>query len=315
VKPSVVKRLFAHSGNQCAFPKCTTPVVEGSTVLGCICHIAAASSNGPRYDHSQSDETRNSFENLIILCPNHHAVIDDDVESYTIERLLRMKKEHEAKSTTLPDDQANSATILLLDQSVQNENQSGGLAAHTVKAESINIYGNNTAERTRASQAVEVLWNIILAFKQEFGDIVFIETIFTTDELDRYFSGQDSHPMFDTIGHYREFDTVIQKMTKANFKEAEKQRPFISSRLWSIYYCIQAVYGRAGSLFQLSFKDRKYRDWRADRGIDAHLRAILPQRGVDELKAKQVYALQVLNNSLEQMFLEVAEKDQRTKPA
>jgi hypothetical protein len=308
-----MKRLFAHSGNRCAFPRCTSPIVEGSTVLGEICHIAAANSNGPRYDVSQSDEIRNGFDNLVLLCPNHHTVVDDDVESYTVQRLQDIKRAHEEKSEAVQAEQTNAATILLLDQSVHNENQTGGLAAHTVNAGAINIYGNNSAARTRKSHAVEALWNIILALKQEFGDIVFLDTIFSVEELNGYFSGRDAHPMFDTINRYRRFEAVIEKMTKANFKDAEKERPFISPRLWSIYFCIQAVYGRAGSLFQLSFKERKYRDWRADHGIDAHLRAILPQPAVEELKTKQVYALQILNSALEQLFLEVAEQEQRAQ--
>ncbi|UGY17950.1 hypothetical protein HAP48_0011260 [Bradyrhizobium septentrionale] len=310
VRPPVIKRLFAHSGNQCAFPTCNAPIVDGSIVLGRICHIAAASSDGPRYDASQADDVRNGFDNLILLCPNHHAVIDADLEAYSVERLQKMKRDHEARSGTRPSDEANEATILLLDQSIHNENQSGGLAAHTVNAGSINIYGKDSAERTRTSQAVEVLWGIILAFKQEFGDVVFIDTIFTPEELNELFGGRASHPMFETIGHYRPLDAVIQKMTKANFKDAEKERPFISQRLWAIYYCIQAVYARAASLFQLSFKERKFKDWRDDDGITAHLRAILPEAGVQQLKSKGTYALQTLNASLEQRFLEVASQEQ-----
>lgn len=310
IRPPVIKRLFAHSGNQCAFPTCKAPIVDGPIVLGEVCHITAASSNGPRYDATQTDEVRDGFDNLILLCPNHHTVIDADLESYTVERLQKMKREHEDRSGTRPSDEANAATILLLDQSIHNENQSGGLAAHTVNAGSINIYGKGSEAQTRTSQAVEALWGIILAFKQEFGDVVFIDTIFTPQELNEFFSGRTSHPMFETVGHYRPLDAVVEKMTKANFKDAEKERPFISPRLWSIYYCIQAVYARAASLFQLSFKEGKYRDWRDDDGIAAHLRAILPEAGVQQIKSKGTYALQTLNASLEQLFLEVASQDQ-----
>ena len=173
-----------------------------------------------------------------------------------------------------------------------------------MNAGSINIYGKGSEARTRTSQAVETLWGIILAFKQEFGDVVFIDTIFTPQELNEFFSGRTSHPMFETIGHVsRPLGAVVEKMTRANFKDAEKERPFISPRLWSIYYCIQAVYARAASLFQLSFKEGKYRDWRDDDGIAAHLLTILPEAGVQQIKSKGTYALQTLNASLEQLFL------------
>ena len=35
-----LKRLFAMSGNRCAFPECTLPIVEGSGIVtGIVCHI------------------------------------------------------------------------------------------------------------------------------------------------------------------------------------------------------------------------------------------------------------------------------------
>jgi hypothetical protein len=55
IRPPVIKRLFAQSGNQCV-PDLQTPIVEGETVLGQVCHIAGASAHGPRYDASQTDE-------------------------------------------------------------------------------------------------------------------------------------------------------------------------------------------------------------------------------------------------------------------
>jgi hypothetical protein len=48
---ATVKRLFAFSKNQCAFPDCTIPIVEASGVVtGIICHIKARNRGGPRYD-------------------------------------------------------------------------------------------------------------------------------------------------------------------------------------------------------------------------------------------------------------------------
>ncbi len=75
---AVIKRLFTHSGNRCAFPKCTSPIVQKTTIVGEICHIKAASPHGPRYDPEQTAEERHGYENLVLLCANHHTIIDDD---------------------------------------------------------------------------------------------------------------------------------------------------------------------------------------------------------------------------------------------
>lgn len=92
-----IKRLFAYSKNQCAFPTCEALLIsEEGTVIGEICHIKAKSEGGLRYDSNQTDEERHSFDNLILLCPSHHTIIDDLLNGYTVEKLCTMKKEHEA---------------------------------------------------------------------------------------------------------------------------------------------------------------------------------------------------------------------------
>lgn len=93
-----VKRLFALSGNCCAFPNCDSPLVEESgTVTGEIAHIKAGAENGPRFDPGQSDEERHSFENLMLLCARHHTIIDSEVDLYHVALLSEMKRTHEKK--------------------------------------------------------------------------------------------------------------------------------------------------------------------------------------------------------------------------
>jgi hypothetical protein len=94
-----IKRLFAVSGNRCAFPGCTLPLVDtiSGTVLGEICHIQAQSAGGPRYDPNQSDEARHGFDNLLLLCPAHHKTVDENPDTHTVEALQEMKRAHEAR--------------------------------------------------------------------------------------------------------------------------------------------------------------------------------------------------------------------------
>lgn len=91
-----VKKLFALSGNICAFPGCQLPIVESAgTITGEICHIKARSKGGPRFDPMQSEEERHDFANLILLCGLHHKVIDNQSDIYTVDALLEMKAIHE----------------------------------------------------------------------------------------------------------------------------------------------------------------------------------------------------------------------------
>jgi hypothetical protein len=95
-RESTVRRLFALSGNRCAFPDCSAQLVTGTTIVGEVCHIGARSVGGPRYLASQTDEERHGFDNLVLMCRNHHKVIDAEAGSYTVDWLVRVKQEHEA---------------------------------------------------------------------------------------------------------------------------------------------------------------------------------------------------------------------------
>jgi hypothetical protein len=131
---ATVKRLFALSGNRCAFPKCTAALVQEGTIVGQVCHIKAVNPDGPRYDTGQSDEERHGFENLILLCGPHHKVIDDDEVAYTVQRIRDMKSAHEARGGNMQDAEAIEGATLLL-----SINQSGGITANSVHAHTINF--------------------------------------------------------------------------------------------------------------------------------------------------------------------------------
>lgn len=146
--PSIatLKRLYALSGNRCAYPKCRVKIVEGDAMVGAVCHIRAASLGGPRFDSSQTATLRHSLENLILLCANHHRVIDDDVEAYSVQRLEKMKADHENAVAHLSDAEASAGASLLM-----SVNQSGGIVAHHIQT--INIM---PADSSLAAHALPV---------------------------------------------------------------------------------------------------------------------------------------------------------------
>lgn len=67
--------------------------------------MAASSDGGPRPDFAMSKKGRDSYENLILLCRNHHyGNVDGLKEAFPIERLRQIKENHEAwVRTALPE--------------------------------------------------------------------------------------------------------------------------------------------------------------------------------------------------------------------
>ncbi len=110
-QPSVKtqKELFAHSGNRCAFPGCDNHLVKEGIVLGEVCHIKAASRQGPRFDGAQSEVDRQSAANLILLCADHHKIVDSDPANYSVEKLQKMKGDHEAGKPAMRSAEVNKA--------------------------------------------------------------------------------------------------------------------------------------------------------------------------------------------------------------
>ncbi|WP_341830999.1 hypothetical protein AACH28_16300 [Sphingobacterium thalpophilum] len=100
-KPSTVRRLDTLSGNECANPNCTKKLVaeDGISIVSKICHIEAASTDGPRYNKSMTDDERRSFSNLILLCDEHHTIIDnkENEGKYPVDLLKKWKDDHERK--------------------------------------------------------------------------------------------------------------------------------------------------------------------------------------------------------------------------
>lgn len=142
---STIKRLFAVSGNECAYPGCSLPLVEASgTVTGEVAHIKASSKNGPRYDDNQIEEERNSFRNLILLCSRHHTIIDSEVDEHTVEVLKRFNVDHEQERTVeITPYTATVAKVLLQNyQDIIINNNTGQVAVNSpgaVQAKTVNI--------------------------------------------------------------------------------------------------------------------------------------------------------------------------------
>lgn len=100
INPSSITklRLFADSGGYCSNPACLTEIFlclgDGAIHIGEIAHVISAGDNGPRTNAELTPEERSRYDNLILLCPTCHTVVDKAEQHYPLELLLDWKNNH-----------------------------------------------------------------------------------------------------------------------------------------------------------------------------------------------------------------------------
>jgi hypothetical protein len=122
-----IKRLLLDSGGICAFPGCGRRLVspdspeESGAIIAELAHIVADSREGPRGNVPLSEEERNKHDNLIVLCPEHHKVVDSQPNTFSIQVLRQMKSDHVAEvEKRLGSQTTLSVTPTLFTESIQS---------------------------------------------------------------------------------------------------------------------------------------------------------------------------------------------------
>jgi hypothetical protein len=91
----VLNQLYADFGGQCAISNCPYPnrLSDGTPILE-VAHIVSLNPGGIRSDPSFTFEDANRPSNLILLCPLHHRMIDDQPSDYPAQRLRAIRDRH-----------------------------------------------------------------------------------------------------------------------------------------------------------------------------------------------------------------------------
>jgi len=93
-----IKILWGRSHHLCALCKCEVIAEKQDGIpypVGVNAHIEGENPNSARYNPDLYYPEKNSYENLILLCPTCHTKVDNDPQQYTVEKLKQIKKERE----------------------------------------------------------------------------------------------------------------------------------------------------------------------------------------------------------------------------
>lgn len=101
IDPKITRKLWASSGGFCTKPDCHAqlfPFFEDKKVTNVeeLAHIIGQKKKGPRGDDELPMTKRDEFENIILLCPTCHTLIDKNPELFEAETIRKWKSNHES---------------------------------------------------------------------------------------------------------------------------------------------------------------------------------------------------------------------------
>ncbi len=100
ISEPVKRKLWASSSGYCCNPSChkeLIPIFENGTITSIdeLAHIIAQKEKGARGKDELPLSQRDEFENLIVLCPSCHTIVDKNPQTFTVDVLKKWKKDHE----------------------------------------------------------------------------------------------------------------------------------------------------------------------------------------------------------------------------
>lgn len=100
--------LYARAAGHCSFQGCNRNIVEHHLTrdagnFGETAHIYAFSEDGPRGEAAGRPANPDILENLVLLCPPCHKLVDDRPDKHSVEDLRAMRDAHEQRIRRVAD--------------------------------------------------------------------------------------------------------------------------------------------------------------------------------------------------------------------
>lgn len=119
--PDKVKlRLWVAAGGRCQYAGCNTELYRDDLTLAemnrsNVAHIIADRASGPRGDEVLSPQLAADFSNLMLMCYDHHHLIDHNgLDDHPVDLLRSMKAEHERRIETVTGIQNDRKTEICI---------------------------------------------------------------------------------------------------------------------------------------------------------------------------------------------------------
>ena len=145
----------------------------------------------------------------------------------------------------------------------------------------------------RRIEAVDVLWKAVLQSRTATPEMAYIHIVDMIGYKEELFGSNLKDPL-KSINYVEAL-----KSSRSNFDQVEKERPFISEELYSLFFVFRAILGRSLSTTCHSYQQGKLQLWFREHGTIELLKQVLTEDEWDEFSKKKSSQLQWFCQRLE----------------
>ena len=152
--------------------------------------------------------------------------------------------------------------------------------------------------------AVDTLWRNIVGMGDYYSDAFSLVRLCTPQELTNVLGGKHPALMRFFEANYKKSPLCGELAPNMTDPDIPATRPFVSDRLWSLFFVIRAVHGRLNYLLATSYENKQYSDWTTDDFMNKLVRQVLAPEIITQGKNRLGGFADVICRNLETAFLE-----------
>jgi len=166
-----------------------------------------------------------------------------------------------------------------------------------LKELSAGLSSSQSQLQLRRIEAIDKLWSIVLELRQNFSLVCFWFEIMYPSEYSLLRSDPKASTDFQSITYTQ----VIKWSTTT--EDIQKYRPYLSEALWQEFFLYRAILGRLGMLIVRIKDGENVEDWREEKMIQTHIKALLDRDEYEEVMNSKLGSVGMTLNLVESKML------------
>ena len=156
---------------------------------------------------------------------------------------------------------------------------------------------NQSQIQTRRLEAVDKLWNVIIKLRQNSSPITLYFDVALPSEFSQLRTNPKTAEFFKDITNSRflEWAEIARGL--------ENYRPYLSERLWSVFYLFRSILGRLAILIIRIKQGEEVGNWKQDSVIHESLKALLDKNEFEIVTGAGIQSATIAVNFIESRIL------------